>query len=94
MVADQLHNMIRTGVIEPSTSSWASPITLVPKKDGSTQFCVDYQKLNAVTKKDSYPLPLIQDIFDQLSGAAVGHLCRVWSSIVMSGCICAFYSVQ
>ena len=68
---DQLDDMIRTEVIEPSTSPWASPITLVPKKDGSMQFCVDYQKLNAVMKKYSYPLPLIQDIFDQLSGAAV-----------------------
>ena len=71
IVEDQLDDMIRTGVIEPSTSPWASPITLVPKKDGSMRFCVDYRKLNAVTKKDSYPLPLIQDIFDQLSGAAV-----------------------
>ena len=52
-----VQEMRKQGVIEPPTSPWASPIVLVRKKDGSTRFCVDYRKLNAVTKKDSYPLP-------------------------------------
>jgi len=45
-----------------------SPAVLVKKKDGTIRFCIDYRKLNAVTKKDSYPLPRIDDIFDQLAG--------------------------
>ena len=70
VIEDQIQDMLRDGIIEPSTSPWASPITLVPKGD-SWWFCVDYRKLNAVTKKDSYPLPLIQDIFDRLEGTAI-----------------------
>lgn len=48
---------------------WASPIVLVKKKDGSFHFCIDYRKLNAVTRKDAYPLPRIDDTLDTLSGA-------------------------
>ncbi|GFU49986.1 retrovirus-related Pol polyprotein from transposon 412, partial [Nephila pilipes] len=60
-VKDLLKDMQAKGVIEPSTSPWASPIILVRKKDGSTRFCVDYRRLNDITKKDSYPLPRIDD---------------------------------
>ncbi|GFU76940.1 retrovirus-related Pol polyprotein from transposon 297 [Trichonephila clavipes] len=60
--------MQKNDIIEPSSSPWASPIVLVRKKDGSTRFCVDYRKLNDVTKKDSYPLPRINDTLDTLSG--------------------------
>lgn len=55
-------------VIEESQSPWVSPAVLVKKKDGTIRFCVDYRKLNTVTIKDSYPLPRIDDILDQLSG--------------------------
>ena len=60
--------MEQQGVIERSTSAWSSPVVLVTKKDGTTRFCVDYQKLNDVTQ-DSYPLPRIDDTIDTLSGA-------------------------
>ena len=65
-----LNDMISHGVIEPSNSPWASPIVLVPKKDGSTRFCIDYRRLNSVTKKDSYALPTIQAMLDGLGGAS------------------------
>ena len=64
-----LQDMLRNDTIQPSSSPWASPIVLVQKKDGSFRFCVDYRKLNAVTRKDAYPLPRIDDTLDTLSGA-------------------------
>jgi hypothetical protein len=71
IVDTEIDNMLKMGIIRPSNSEWASGITLVPKKDGTTRFCVDYRRLNSVTVKDRYPLPHIQDIFDSLGGANV-----------------------
>jgi len=65
-----IKDMSDEGVIEESKSPWMSPAVLVKKKNGTIRFCIDYRKLNAVTKKDSYPIPRIDDIFDQLSGNA------------------------
>ena len=59
-------DILARGVVVPSRSSWASPIVLVTKKDGSLRFCVDYRKLNSVTRKDVYPLPRVDDILDSI----------------------------
>ena len=64
-----LKEMLEKDVIQPSSSPWASPIVLVSKKDGSTRFCVDYRKLNSLTRKDAYPLPRVDDTLDTLAGA-------------------------
>jgi hypothetical protein len=70
---DKLNDLLGQGVIVPSASPWASPVVLVEKKDPSEgpRFCIDFTRLNKVTKKDAYPIPLIRDIFDQLHGSAV-----------------------
>ena len=59
---NQIQDMRKTRVIRPSTSPWASPVLLVKKKNGTYRMCVDYRKLNAVTRKDVYPLPRIDDL--------------------------------
>jgi len=64
-----LDEMLATGVIEPSHSEWASPVCLVKKKDGTFRFCVDYRRVNAVSRKDAFPVPDIQDALDNLRGA-------------------------
>ena len=61
--------MQQSGVVQPAASAWASPIVIVPKKDGTSQFCVDFRRVNAVTKKDVYPLPRIDNILHTLGGA-------------------------
>ena len=68
-VARQLQHMQEDGVIQPSSSPWASAIVLVRKKDGSLRICVDYRRLNSVTKPDTFPLPRIDDLLDQLGSA-------------------------
>ena len=66
-VEEMVEDMMDQGVVQPSTSPWASLIVLVAKKDGSTRFCVDYRRLNSITKKDIYPLPRIDDTLDSLA---------------------------
>ncbi len=68
-VATQLRNMQKTGVVRPSASAWSSPVVMVKKKDGTQRFCVDYRALNAVTKADTFPLPRIDDLLDQLGNS-------------------------
>ena len=66
---EEVQKMLDRGVIEPCQSSWASPVVLVTKKDGTTRFCMDYRKLNDVTRKDAYPVPRIDDTLDALRGS-------------------------
>jgi Reverse transcriptase (RNA-dependent DNA polymerase) len=63
--------MLKAEVIEPAFSEWSSPIVLVAKPDGSTRFCVDYRKLNAITVRDSYPLPHMDEFIDSLGDANI-----------------------
>jgi hypothetical protein len=67
----QLADMLSKGLIRPSASPWGSPVLFVDKRDGTIRLCVDYRKLNEVTIKNKYPLPKIEDLFDQLNGAEV-----------------------
>jgi len=67
-IDDEVAKMQEHGIVEPAASPWASNIVLVQKKDGSLCFCVDYRRLNSVTYKDSYPLPLIDNCLNALSG--------------------------
>ena len=64
-----IEDMLNAGVIEHSTAEWASPVCLVKKPDGTYRFCIDYRRVNAVSRKDGYPVPDIQDALDNLRGA-------------------------
>ena len=68
-VDKELDFMIANSIVEKSRSPWSSPILLVPKKDGTYRFCVDYRKLNQVTHRDAYPLPYVSETLDKLRDA-------------------------
>ena len=67
----QLQELLSKGFIRPSASPWGAPVLIVKKKDGSFRMFIDYRQLNKVTIKNKYPLPRIDDLFDQLQGACV-----------------------
>jgi transposase InsO family protein len=77
IIDNEIDTMLALGVIQPSNSPWASPVTLVPKRDGTWRFCVDYRLLNSHTVKDRHPLPLVSDIFDSMAG------CSIFSAVDM-----------
>ena len=65
----ELGKLLEAGIGVPSAPPWASALVLVGKKDGSLRICVDYRKLNQITKKDAHPLPRVDDLLDTLSGS-------------------------
>ncbi|GKU99598.1 hypothetical protein SLEP1_g12422 [Rubroshorea leprosula] len=67
----QLEELLEKGFIRPAVSPWGAPVLFVKKKDGSMRLCIDYRELNKVTVKNRYPLPRIDNLFDQLKGAQV-----------------------
>ncbi|GJT31343.1 putative reverse transcriptase domain-containing protein [Tanacetum coccineum] len=70
-VVDQLKELSDKGFIRPSSSPWGAPVLFVKKKDGSFRMCIDYRELNKLTVKNRYPLPRIDDLFDQLQGSSI-----------------------
>jgi hypothetical protein len=67
----QIAELQSKGFIRPSSSTWGAPVLFVEKKHGTQRMCVDYRSLNEVTIKNKYPLPWIEDLFDQMKGASV-----------------------
>ncbi|GKB92267.1 putative reverse transcriptase domain-containing protein, partial [Tanacetum coccineum] len=70
-LAEQLQELTDKGFIRPSSSPWGAPVLFVKKKDGSFRMCIDYRELNKLTVKNRYPLPRIDDLFDQLQGSSI-----------------------
>ncbi|GKA98764.1 putative reverse transcriptase domain-containing protein, partial [Tanacetum coccineum] len=70
-LSDQLQELSDKGFIRPISSPWGAPVLFVKKKDGSFRMCIDYRELNKLTVKNRYPLPRIDDLFDQLQGSSV-----------------------
>nr|GEY53344.1 putative reverse transcriptase domain-containing protein [Tanacetum cinerariifolium] len=70
-LSKQLKELSDKGSIRPSSSPWGAPVLFVKKKDGSFRMCIDYPELNKLTVNNCYPLPRIDDLFDQLQGSSV-----------------------
>jgi hypothetical protein len=88
--------------IRPSSSHWGAPMPFVEKKDGTQRMCVDYRSLNEVTIKNKYPLPRIEDLFDQMKGAGVFlkidlrseyHQLRIWELDIPKAALCTRYGL-
>jgi hypothetical protein len=98
----QIAELQSKGFIRPSSSPWEAPIIFVEKKDGTQQMCVVYRSLNEVTIKNKYPLPQIEDLFNQMKGASVFskidlrsgyHQLRIWESDIAKTTFCTRYGL-
>nr|GEZ68533.1 putative nucleotidyltransferase, ribonuclease H [Tanacetum cinerariifolium] len=78
-VKDQLQELLEQGFIRPSVSPWGAPVLFVKKNDGSMRLCIDYRELNKITIRNRYPLPRIDDLFDQIQGAMHFSKIDLWS---------------
>ena len=67
----QLQELLEKGFIRPSVSPWGGSVLFVKKNDGTLRLCIDYRQLNKLTIKNKYPLPIIDDLFDQLKGSSI-----------------------
>ncbi|GJU02362.1 hypothetical protein Tco_1112700 [Tanacetum coccineum] len=83
-ISEQLKELSTKGFIRPSSSPWGAPVLFVKKKDGSFRMCIDYRELNKLTVKNRYPLPRIDDLFDQLQGSSVYSKIDLRSLLVLS----------
>jgi transposase InsO family protein len=80
VLKENVEQMVKAGVVRDSRSPWSSPVVMVRKKDGAIRFCVDYRKLNAVTERDVYPLPRIDDTLAALGGKRFFSSLDMWSA--------------
>jgi hypothetical protein len=76
----ELDSMLEMGIIRPSTSPWNSPVVVVPKKDGTLRFCIDFRGLNKVTQRDPYGMPSVDELRDRITGA------KYFSNIDLTKC--------
>jgi hypothetical protein len=81
---EHIKELLEKGFIRPSSSPWGAPVIFVPKKFGTQRLCVDYRALNKVTVKNKYPLPRIDDLFDQLRGVCVCSLRLIFDQDIIS----------
>ena len=81
----QLQELLDKGFIRPSVSPWGAPVLFVKKKDGTLRMCIGYRQINKVTIKNKYPLPRIEDLFDQLKRASVFSNIDLNRDIINSG---------
>ena len=87
VLQEELLVMQRLGVIERSESAWSSPVVLVPKKDGSMRFCIDFRQVNAQSHFDAYPMPRLEDLIERLGKAhfiSTLDLCKGYWQVPMA----------